>query len=244
MLLGSPLKARYLHITIAVWGTCGSIVLVHCSSSRWPLWKQGTYALQLLLGARLKQGTYILRLLLGAPLKVEYLHNSFFQGPLQRSFKAEYLHNSVVLGGPFESRLPSNCSCCWGPLWKQSTYRLVSVGGVFESRVFTYDLLCSTLYEWIIGFSPNIRKIYTRNTSKGGPEASASLASPYTHHWLYGPPTKNVAHHWFKGMRIGTDKIRGFWTKLERWEREKIWAPEKVDKPPLYSSIVSSNRKT
>jgi len=116
-------------------------------------------------------------------LKAEYLHISFFQGPLQRSFKAEYLHNFVVLGGSFESRLPSNCSCCWGPLWKQSTYRLVSVGGVFESRVLTYDLLCSTLYEWNIVFSPNIRNIYTCNTSrgapkKGGPEASASLASP------------------------------------------------------------------
>jgi len=26
--------------------------------------------------------------------------------------------------GPFENRLPSNCSCCWGPLWKQSTCTL------------------------------------------------------------------------------------------------------------------------
>jgi len=35
-----------------------------------------------------------------------------------------YLHISVVVVSPFESRLPSNCSCCWGPLWKQSTCTL------------------------------------------------------------------------------------------------------------------------
>jgi len=52
-------------------------------------------------------------------------------------FKAKYLHISVAVGGSRESKLPSNCSCCWSPvkskvpahysfcrapLWKQNTY--------------------------------------------------------------------------------------------------------------------------
>jgi len=172
-----------LHITLAVGSPFEGKVLTHCNCCWGPLWKQGTYTVQLLLGA---------------PLKAEFLHVSFFQGPLQRSFKAEYLHNSVVLGGPFEKRLPSNCSCCWRPLWKQSICTLISVGGgAFESRVLGYDLLCSTLYEWILGFSPKIRKIYTRNTSRGAPKEGGPRqvprSPPLKHTTGYTTETRTVA---------------------------------------------------
>ena len=45
-----------------------------------------------------------------------------------------------------------------------------SVGGAFENRVLTYDLLCSTLYERIRNFSSKIRKMYARDTSWGPPK--------------------------------------------------------------------------
>jgi len=153
MLLGPLWKHEILHYDCC-WGPFESKVLTYYNGC----W-----------GGLSKQGTYTLQFLLGAP-----------------SMK-------------FKCRVLTHFSGCWGPLSKQSTFKLqlllgapfkakylhstVSVGGPFESRVLTYDLLCSTLYVWIISFSSKLRKIYTPNTSrgapkKGGPEASASLASP------------------------------------------------------------------
>jgi len=72
--------------------------------------------------------------------------------------KVEYLRITVAVGGPFESRAITHHSFCWP----------------FENRVLTYDLFRSILYEWIISFSPKMRKVYERNTFKGtlkrGPE--------------------------------------------------------------------------
>ena len=99
------------------------------------------------------------------------------------SLKAEYLHITVVVEGPFESRVLTYCSCCWGPLWKESSYAIQLLLGVrskaeyvhirvavkrpFGSRVLIYDLLRKILYEWIILFFTNMSKIYARNTSRG-----------------------------------------------------------------------------
>ena len=91
-------------------------------------------------------------------------------------------------------RLNESVQMLLGPVWKQGTYTLqlllvapmqaeylhitAAVGGPFESRVLTYDLLQSIVYEWLLSFSPKMRKIYARSTSSGGlergDEASAS----------------------------------------------------------------------
>jgi len=79
--VGGPLKARYLHITIAVCSPFESIALAHYCC--WPLWKQGiwhhiccwgpfeskvlTYY-NCCWGPLWKQGAYTLQLLLGAAL--------------------------------------------------------------------------------------------------------------------------------------------------------------------------------
>ena len=67
--VGGPLKARFLHITIAVLVPFESILLAHCSCFWWPLWKQGTCILRLLLWPLWNQGTYTFQLLLVAPMK-------------------------------------------------------------------------------------------------------------------------------------------------------------------------------
>jgi len=75
-----------------------------------------------------------------------------------------------------------------GPLKAKYLHISVSLGGPFESRVLTYDLLCSTLYELIIGLSRKIKKIYACNTSKGLPKRRRSRQVPRS------PPLKHITY--------------------------------------------------
>jgi len=79
----------------------------------------------------------------GGPLKTEYLQATVsFGAPL----KVDYLQIAVVVvGGPFESKVPAYYSFFWGS---------------FENIILTYDLLCRTLYKWIISFTKNKENLH------------------------------------------------------------------------------------
>jgi len=45
-------------------------------------------------------------------------------------------------GEACESRVLTHHSCCWGPLWKQSTYALQLLLGPFETKILTHCSCC------------------------------------------------------------------------------------------------------
>ena len=171
LLLVVPLKARYLNVAIAVGGPFERKVLTHYSCC-WSLFESMEF--------------YII-IAVGSPFESKVLtYYSGCWGSLSKQSTSTLQFFSGAPSMKFKCRVLTHFSGCWGPLWKQSTYKLqlllgasfkakylhsrVSVGGPFESRVLTYDLLCSTLYVWIISFSSKLRKIYAHNTSRGGPQ--------------------------------------------------------------------------
>ena len=154
-----------------------------------PVWKHTTCTLQCNCCWDLFESKefYIRVVAVVVPMRARYLHITI---AVAAPLKAEYLHIAVSFRGPFNE------------VWKQSTYTFqlllgaplkakylhitVSVVGPFESRVLTYDLICSTVHEWMISLSPKIRKMYARHTSSGGPQKGggarqSSRSPPFEH---------------------------------------------------------------
>ena len=194
LLLGGPLKGSYLHIVIAVGGPCESKVLVHITVA------------------------------VGGPFESRVLtHYSFFWRPLQWSSKAEYLHISVALGGHLKADYLRIAVALGGPFEREVPVHYRFCRGPFESRGLTYDLLCSTLYQWIIRFSPKIRKIYVRNTSRGAPKKGGvgkCLARLPFNTPLATPAWAIIVRADSTSMRLNlsaTPFCWGQWTTLNSW---------------------------
>jgi len=130
-----------------------------------------------------KANTVKLQLLLWAPLKAKYLHIAVSVGALwkQSTYTLQFLSAAPLKANHLQIAVPVGT-----PLKVKYLHITVSARGPFESRVLTYDLLCSTLYEWIISFSSKIRKIYTGNTSQGAPKKGGPRQVPRS------PPLKHT----------------------------------------------------
>jgi len=185
-----PFESKVLTHYNCCLGSFQNNVLTHvvCNNCCWrPLWKQGILHYSCYWGPVWKQGAYTLQLLLSSSCESKvFTHCSCCWGPLwkQSTYTLQFVLGALSM--KFESKVRTHFSSCWGPLWKQITFKLqlllraplkakylhitVSVVGPFETKIPTCDLLCSTLYKWIISFSPKVRKIYARKTSRGGPK--------------------------------------------------------------------------
>jgi len=101
LLLGAPLQAEYLHISVAVGGHSKNKVLAHYNCC-WGLFESMEFYITIAVGALWKQGAYTLQLQLGALCKQSIY---IFQWLLMATLKTRYLHIKAAAGGPFESKV-------------------------------------------------------------------------------------------------------------------------------------------
>jgi len=114
------MTVAHLHITVAVWGLFDSIVLEHYNCCWGPLWKQGSYTLQLLLVAS---------------LKARYLNIAI---AVRGSFESKVLTYCKSCWGLFESMKCYIIIAIGAPLKARCLHIIMAVGGAFQSRVLTH----------------------------------------------------------------------------------------------------------
>ena len=131
LLLEALLKAEHIHITVVV----GAPFKGNCSCYWAPFWKQsavdGSFQSRVLThyscywGNLQKHSTYALQWLFGVTLKPEDLTYTLqlLLGPLHKQ-KRKYLRITIAVEGPFESRVPTHCNCCWGPFLSRVLIRV------------------------------------------------------------------------------------------------------------------------
>ena len=124
-----------------------------------------------------------------SPSTGTYLHITVsVGGPFESKVRVSY--TLQLLFGPFESVVLTHYSCYWGAFWKHSTYTLQSLLRVplKQRSILKYNEVRKILCERIISFSPKMRAIYMRNTSRGaqkrGARGKCSFPSLNKHHWM------------------------------------------------------------
>ena len=109
-----------------------------------------------------------------------------WSGPCES--RVSYLHITVALRGPFESRVPTHCSCCWGHLREQSSYTLqLLLGAPLKANCLYYTvdfwpLWKQGIYILQLLFGAPLKAKYIYITAAVGPFWKQGTC--LTHYWF------------------------------------------------------------
>ena len=148
MLVGALLKAKHLHIFVAVEGFLKAeylhITIVLYCNCFWALWMRSTYTLQLLLGALLKAEYLHNTGLLGAPLKAEYIImiciGKYYMSACCCCLNSSVLHVGVKT---LHNTIYKIKTTCWQNLMTSSSMLVTSRLPIQTTKMFHSFLTCT-----------------------------------------------------------------------------------------------------